>query len=442
MPDAAAYIERVDAELSSLPSGTNVAVVTMTGSFCPVTQGHVLGFVEARRMLLQAGARRPAKLESFGAVLGLVSLNSDGHVDRKLDKLGLPSISYDNRRALVETAIAEHVWMGTEDRGGVTIGPLQARWPRLRFVRLLMNGADDVLKYRKWEQAGPRCRMITLGRPGDTAAVLTAATSSGIDLDGGDFIMGPDLPDISSSEARKALISGDTPRAARLLNTAVLTWCLQHGPWRPTATERSRRGGGHAGASSPPSPPGMPPTLEAVLSASPSTEVRSKATQYARTMEAAGYGDVQSLLQCDDGDLDEMRQELEANGVPQMDAASIMSMFSADALSEAIQAMSVAAPAAPSTTPVDISATPAETRLSGYCFEVEDESAPGGWLRVQDCTAAMMRVLMGDGLQQFTMSGWKKYEAFRDPATSKLKQRNCKYGVRLTRCPPCALPIC
>ena len=102
--------------------------------------------------------------------------------------------------------------------------------------------------------------------------------------------------------------------------------------------------------------------------------------------------------------------------------------------------MSVAAPAAPNT-PVDISATPAESRLSGYCFEVEDEGAPGGWLRVQDCTAAMMRVLLGDMLQQFTMSGWKKYEAFRDSATNQLKQRNCKYGVRLASCPPCALPI-
>ena len=236
--------------------------------------------------------------------------------------------------------------------------------------------------------------------------------------------------------ARRSKAATEAAAEAKAAATA------QHGPWRPAATDRSRKGGGHAGASSRPSPAGMTPTLEAVLSTSPSTEVPSKATQYARTMEAAGFGDVQSLLQCDDGDLDEMRQELEANGVPQMAAVSIRSMFSADTLSEAIQAMSVAAPAAPNTTPVDISATPAETRLSGYCFEVEDESAPGGWLRVQDCTAAMMRVLMGDGLQQFTMSGWKKYEAFRDPATSKLKQRNCKYGVRLTRCPPCALPIC
>ena len=94
------------------------------------------------------------------------------------------------------------------------------------------------------------------------------------------------------------------------------------------------------------------PTLEAVLLASRSSEVRSRATQYARTMEAAGYGDVQSLLQGDEDDLDEMRQELEASGVPQMAAVSIRSMFSGDALSEAVQAMSVAAPAAPNT-PID-----------------------------------------------------------------------------------------
>lgn len=258
------FMDRVDAKLSSLPDGTSVAVVIMTGSFCPVTEGHVLGFVEARKMLLNMSARRPAKLESFSAVLGLVSLNSDDHVSHKLAGLGLPSISYDDRRDLVETAIAEHVWMGTEDHGGITIGPLRARWPRLRFVRLLMNGADDVLKYRKWEEAGPRCRMITLGRPGVTETVRAAATRFGIDLDGGHFIMGPNLPDISSSEAREALINGDTPRAATLLNSAVLAWCQQHGPWRPTATDRTLEGGCRGAASQ--SSPHVGLTIQAVLS--------------------------------------------------------------------------------------------------------------------------------------------------------------------------------
>ena len=58
------------------------------------------------------------------------------------------------------------------------------------------------------------------------------ALEAGIDLDEGTFIMGPELPDISSSAARAALCRGDDAAAAALLHPAVLAWCQRHGPWK------------------------------------------------------------------------------------------------------------------------------------------------------------------------------------------------------------------
>jgi hypothetical protein len=106
------------AELDALPDGAEVAVVSLLGSLNPVTLGHVQCFDEARRLLLgpalpetlQAGERaaaaseageeatrpqgatgrlgravaRPARLEAFDGVVGVVELNSDQRVGNKV----------------------------------------------------------------------------------------------------------------------------------------------------------------------------------------------------------------------------------------------------------------------------------------------------------------------------------------------------------------------
>jgi hypothetical protein len=105
-------------------------------------------------------------------------------------------MSYSKRLQLVKLAVAEHMWMDVDlsvaEIGASTmLSTLQARWPRLGFVKFTMNGADDVLKYNKWTQAGPERRLLTLGRRGDTEAVIKAAVSAGIDLNAGNFIMIP-----------------------------------------------------------------------------------------------------------------------------------------------------------------------------------------------------------------------------------------------------------
>merc|ERR1711920_648700 len=56
--------------------------------------------------------------------------------------------------------------------------------------------------------------------------------SCGVDLDAGLFILGPELPDISATEARRALASSDVETLSSMLHPAVTEWCLHHGPYR------------------------------------------------------------------------------------------------------------------------------------------------------------------------------------------------------------------
>ena len=141
--------------------------------------------------------------------------------------------------------------------------------------------------------------MITMGRPGATEAVERAARRAGVDLDAGRFIMGPELPDISSSEAREALAKvmlqnvitnptpspnltpnptpnptlggsdptrspspnpnppsaqGDLTAAARCLHPSVLAWCHEAAVWSltrglppPGQDASAPEGGGRSG---------------------------------------------------------------------------------------------------------------------------------------------------------------------------------------------------
>ena len=131
--------------LTDVEPGTRVGVVTMLGSLCPVTLGHVQAFVEARRLLLgEAGVTRPARLERFGAMLGLFSLNTDRSVSSKLEEKGERSLSYEQRMGLVQLAVREHAWLGWEGYEGEMLGELRQSYPELIFEHFYMNGADDV----------------------------------------------------------------------------------------------------------------------------------------------------------------------------------------------------------------------------------------------------------------------------------------------------------
>ena len=80
----------MDAALAALPSQSTVAVVTMRGSLCPVTLGHVRCFEEARGLFL--GGTTPAG--GYDYCCGFMSLNGDSHLRGKFagktDRLARP----------------------------------------------------------------------------------------------------------------------------------------------------------------------------------------------------------------------------------------------------------------------------------------------------------------------------------------------------------------
>ena len=228
----AQLFELQSATLAEMPAGSSVAVVTLLGSLCPVTLAHIRTFEEARKIFLDAASpHRPPGLESFAAVLGFVSVNGDGYVSRKMAKTGVPALDAETRLALIRLAVADMPWMGTEPREGQSLWKLQQRWPSLNFVHFKMNGADDVAKHRKYAWADSLNRFLTMGRPGETEKVLAGMRRDGYEANAY-HILGPELPDISSTEARRAIVAGDAAACARMLHPRVAEWCLSESAWR------------------------------------------------------------------------------------------------------------------------------------------------------------------------------------------------------------------
>ncbi|CAE7291433.1 unnamed protein product [Symbiodinium natans] len=232
------YIKKFAAVLDPLQEDAMVAVVTMTGSCCPITTAHCNAFDTARNALLGIEGFKPLpKLEKFTEVLGLLSLNSDRHVDEKMARQREKSVSYAHRADLVKLASAEVPWMDfNPGREHHVIGRLQVCWPHLQFVRFALNGADDVVKYRKWKGAGPEHRCITIGRPGFTEKVLDGARRDRVALDQGFFILvpeGSEVADVSSTLVRELLRAGDRQGLERLLHPQVADWLLRSGIYGP-----------------------------------------------------------------------------------------------------------------------------------------------------------------------------------------------------------------
>eukprot|EP00747_Dinoflagellata_sp_TGD_P182099 gnl/TRDRNA2_/TRDRNA2_36190_c0_seq1.p1 gnl/TRDRNA2_/TRDRNA2_36190_c0~~gnl/TRDRNA2_/TRDRNA2_36190_c0_seq1.p1 ORF type:complete len:290 (-),score=54.83 gnl/TRDRNA2_/TRDRNA2_36190_c0_seq1:151-1020(-) len=220
----------LDKLLAKLPDGAPVAIVSMLGSLCPVHLGHVQCYDEARRLLLGEelpGVKRPAGLEKFSECLGFISLNGDSMVGAKLEKKGQKMLKLQDRAELVRLATAERPWLNYDEGYRWSPQNLSRSWPKLQFVEFDMNGADDVLKYRKWQWTGPQNRMITMGRPGYTEAVKEGMRSSGLKLDDGNCILGPELPDVSSTAVRDASVRGDGAELLKMLHPAVADWLLR-----------------------------------------------------------------------------------------------------------------------------------------------------------------------------------------------------------------------
>lgn len=224
---ATADMDELLSQLPQLPQGSKVAVVSMLGSLCPITLGHVQCFKEARKLLLNdaPSTPRPLQLEEFQECLGFVHLNGDAYVGSKLREKGQMALDMKARAQCVHLATTEMPWLRYSESPGDCLFRLRNSFRHIQFVEFDMNGADDVVKYRKWMHAGVYYRMITMGRPGYTEDVrrgMQAAKKAEEHC-----LLGPELPDISSTTARTLAACGDTTRILDILHPAVANWFLK-----------------------------------------------------------------------------------------------------------------------------------------------------------------------------------------------------------------------
>ena len=143
---------------------------------------------------------------------------------------------------LVQLATEEIPWLSVSFlREKWVLWDLKKSWTSINFVQYHLNGADDVLKYEKWTRAvDAENRFIAMGRPGYTEQLKKLAAETEF------FFIGPELPDISSSQVRAALYEEDLQSLEKLLHHSVTSWCLNHSPYRrckrklqPSGTWRS-----------------------------------------------------------------------------------------------------------------------------------------------------------------------------------------------------------
>jgi len=223
----------MDSELRALPARSSVAIVTMLGSLCPVTRAHVEMFTEARKLLLEVERRRPELgIGPYAACVCFVSLNGDGYVMSKLKPLGDTALSMQQRLALVDMATADIPWLQScKGSHHSKIDELHQQWPHLIFDHFEMNGADDVVKYQKWKYIRhfPHQRYITMGRPGSMEQLREGMQRSAVS-ESANFLLGPELPDLSSTRAREASKRGDRETLLNILHPAVADWLLKFTP--------------------------------------------------------------------------------------------------------------------------------------------------------------------------------------------------------------------
>ena len=185
----------------------------------------VLRFQRARSILGGNSMIRPRGAPRFAECLGLLSLNTDSALWHKFQWIEEDAwlLSWWDRAHLVELATRDVSWMGLSNLPeSIAMHELQedSRWKRLNFIHYYLNGADDVVKYEKWEWATETARYFTIGRPGWTAKVITGAQACGV-WNTPYFYIAPELPDISATEVRASLRQGDR-RSATFCTTCCL----------------------------------------------------------------------------------------------------------------------------------------------------------------------------------------------------------------------------
>jgi len=233
--------------LSGLPPNSTVALVGLTGCLCPFHLSHALALIEARAILMHEETMCPllpdcfemsVSTPPFDAVLGGVYFCSDQHVGKKMFVKGNAPLGLRDRVHLARLAMRDYPWVTVHETGceGDTYELWKKLYPQLTFVRYHITGTDDCLKYKKW-QGTQASRTFVVLRSADidspsNAQLFKTLHEEKVKL-GEEVVLGPGLPNISSSEVRNALCKGNIALAKKLLHPDVLEWLRKFGPWAP-----------------------------------------------------------------------------------------------------------------------------------------------------------------------------------------------------------------
>jgi len=187
--------------LDDLECGQSVGVVTLSGALSPVHRMHA----ECLRRAIDLVRPRHA------TVVGFLAPSSESYVNSKLGPgAALPL----ERRVHCCTLVAEEsADLGVCPRGEAssrrvcktTVGHLQEAYPHLTFRGYEVAGADYALKAHLWRRASESEGIVCFGRAGHSEDLQEALARECGPRGNPDFILGPILEDISSTQVRQLL---------------------------------------------------------------------------------------------------------------------------------------------------------------------------------------------------------------------------------------------
>ena len=230
-------------QIDALEPSSNVAVITFVGSLCPVTRAHVLCVEEARKVVLDEQSEFSGTSSRPKFVVAVISVNGDYYVQSKLRKRGEPAISAEKRRFLVDLATQEFDWICSHQNAWRAVQELRKIYPHLCFCQYELDGADVAFKNKVWTSCTQDHKRIVMGRACesgefDPTQKIIEFMQQGT-IPSANFMLGPILPDISSTRVRDALRTQDIVALREMLCPRVLEWLLANSPYSSNEMMRS-----------------------------------------------------------------------------------------------------------------------------------------------------------------------------------------------------------